>query len=73
MEDVYEYLTEQMFSERYLVPRRTAQRWRTTGEGPAFVRLGQRRVLYRLTDIEKWLASRTFASRAAEAARAGAK
>ena len=70
MEDVY--LTEQQFSEHYQVPRRTAQRWRSTGEGPAFVRLGQRRVLYRLTDIEKWLASRTFASRAAEAARAPA-
>lgn len=72
MQDVY--FTEQQFSERYQVPRRTAQRWRTTGEGPAFVRLGKRRVLYRLTDIEQWLASRTFSSRAAEASQqAGVK
>jgi excisionase family DNA binding protein len=33
-------------------------KWRTTGEGPPFVRLGQR-VRYRPADIECWLATQT--------------
>ena len=65
MPDVY--LTEQEFSDRYHVSPRTAQRWRYVGEGgPKWVRLGMRRVGYRLSDCEAWAASRTFTSRAAE-------
>jgi hypothetical protein len=63
------YLTELEFSRRYRVPVRTAQRWRSTGDGPPFVRLGPRRIAYRLSDVEGWAASRTFASRAAELAK----
>jgi len=67
------YLTEREFSERYHVSARTAQRWRYTGEGgPPFVRLGFRRVGYRLSDCEAWAAARTFQSRAAETAEAAA-
>jgi predicted DNA-binding transcriptional regulator AlpA len=62
------FLTEREFSDRFKIPARTAQRWRSTGDGPPFVRLGPRRVAYRLSDIEAWAASRTFASRAAEIA-----
>jgi predicted DNA-binding transcriptional regulator AlpA len=36
----------------------TLQRKRNDGSGPPFVRLGERRVGYRLTDLEAWLASR---------------
>jgi predicted DNA-binding transcriptional regulator AlpA len=64
------YLTEDEFAVRYRVGRRTAQRWRKSGEGPAWVRLGPRRVVYRLVDCEAWAASRTFAHRAAELAHA---
>lgn len=63
-----EYLSEAEFCDRYLVRPRTAQRWRTTGEGPNFVRLGPRRVAYRLTDCEAWAAARTFQHRADELA-----
>ena len=63
------FLTEREFSERFKIPSRTAQRWRSTGDGPPFVRLGPRRVAYRLGDVERWAASRTFVSRAAELAR----
>jgi predicted DNA-binding transcriptional regulator AlpA len=66
------FLTEREFSEQFKVPARTAQRWRSTGDGPPFVRLGPRRVAYRLSDVERWAASRTFASRAAELARQSA-
>lgn len=70
--DLEVYLTEEEFAERYHLGRRTAQRWRQTGEGPAWVRLGQRRVLYRLTDCEAWAAERTFHHRADELARSAA-
>jgi predicted DNA-binding transcriptional regulator AlpA len=65
------YLTEQEFAARYHLGRRTAQRWRQTGDGPAWVRLGPRRVLYHLSDCEKWAAARTFRHRADELAHCG--
>jgi predicted DNA-binding transcriptional regulator AlpA len=64
------YLTEEEFAVRYRLGRRTVQRWRHSGEGPFWVRLGPRRVVYRLADCESWAASRTYAHRAAELARA---
>ena len=60
------------FAARYHVARRTLQRWRVTGDGPPFVRLGARRVAYRLSDAEAWAAGRTYSSRAAELARKAA-
>jgi predicted DNA-binding transcriptional regulator AlpA len=67
-----EFLTEREFSERFKIPARTAQRWRSTGDGPPFVRLGPRRVAYRMSDVERWAESRTFKSRAAELAQQSA-
>jgi predicted DNA-binding transcriptional regulator AlpA len=64
-----EYLDEDALHERFLIPPRTAQRWRASGGGPAFVRLGKRRVVYRVADVERWLTERTFASRADELTR----
>lgn len=62
------YLSEQEFSQRYHVSPRTAQRWRTTGDGPKWVRIGLRKVAYRLSDCEAWAAARTYPHRAAELA-----
>ena len=63
------YLSEAEFAARYLKgARRTAQRWRVTGEGPKFVRLGPRRIAYREKDCEEWAEARTFRSRADELA-----
>lgn len=62
------YLTEREFSERYHLARRTVQRWRATGDGPAFVRIGPRRIVYRLSDCEAWAAARTYPHRSAEMA-----
>ena len=42
---------------------RTLQRWRQTGRGPLFVRLGSQ-IRYRKADLESWLASRTAQSTA---------
>jgi hypothetical protein len=62
------YLTEREFSERYRLAPRTVQRWRTTGDGPAFMRIGPRRILYRLADCETWASARTYPHRSAELA-----
>jgi predicted DNA-binding transcriptional regulator AlpA len=62
------YLSEEEFSSRYGIARRTLQRWRTTGDGPAFVRFGARHIKYRVSDIEAWAAARTYSSAAAELA-----
>jgi len=63
------YLTEKEFCLKHNVSPRTAQRWRVTGDGPKWVRLGLRQVRYRVSDCEAWAASRTFDSRAAEIAK----
>jgi predicted DNA-binding transcriptional regulator AlpA len=67
------YLTEDEFCARYHLAPRTAQRWRITGCGPKWVRIGPRRIGYRLSDCEVWTASRTFAHRADELARGAEK
>jgi len=64
-----EYITEQGLQERYLIPPRTAQRWRSSGDGPRWIRLGRRRILYRVRDVEVWLGERTYKHRADELAR----
>ncbi len=62
------YLTEAQFCEGWRVAQRSAQRWRVTGDGPPFVRVGPRRILYRLEDVEHWALERTYPHRAAELA-----
>ncbi len=62
------FLSERQFSDRFNIPMRTAERWRRTGDGPPYVRLGPRRVAYRLSDVEGWAAARTYPHRAAELA-----
>jgi predicted DNA-binding transcriptional regulator AlpA len=37
---------------------RTLQRHRTAGTGPKFIRLSVRRLAYRLSDLQSWVASR---------------
>ena len=55
---------------RYLgIKPQTLRKWRLTGHGPPYVRIGdspRSRVAYRLSDIEAWVAARTFESTAAE-------
>jgi len=63
-----EYLPTTKFCERYGVSDRTAVRWRSTGDGPPFVRLGPREIRYRVSDCDAWAAARTFRHRAEEVA-----
>ena len=61
-------LSEEETAARYGISPRTLQRWRVTGDGPKWIRIGLRRVGYRDTDCEEWESKRTFPHRAAELA-----
>jgi len=52
------------------VEERTTLRWRRDSTGPPFLRLGSRQIRYRRSDVDRWLAERTFQHRAAEIAAA---
>jgi excisionase family DNA binding protein len=56
-------LLTQAETANYLrLSERTLERWRVNGSsGPAFVKLG-RRVLYRKSDLDEWIASRVVHS-----------
>ena len=60
------YLDEAAASRLLNVSQRTLQRWRTTGDGPPYIRAGQRRVLYDAIAMDGWAEARTFHHRAAE-------
>jgi predicted DNA-binding transcriptional regulator AlpA len=63
-----EFLSDAQVCAMLRVKSRTTARWRVEGNGPAFIRAGGRRILYRRADLNEWLAGRTYAHRAAEAA-----
>ena len=63
-----QYLTEAQTSERLGLSQRSLQRLRCNGGGPAYTRIGARRVAYLEAGVSAWAASRTFASNAAELA-----
>lgn len=45
------HLNQINLADRWNISHRTLERWRWTGEGPQFVKLGGR-VVYRLEDVE---------------------
>ena len=57
------------------IQQQTVRLWRHLGKGPRYVRLGGRygRVLYRVSDVDRWLESRTFSSTSEEAVPASAR
>src|SRR5688572_2673014 len=61
-------LTEKQVATLLGVTTRTLQRWRVTGNGPAWVRVGPRMVRYSEAVMVEWAEGRTFAHRAAELA-----
>jgi hypothetical protein len=63
-----EFLIEEEAAKFLRVSPRSLQRWRMTGGGPEFTRLGKKRVGYRRSGLRAWAASKTFASTSAEAA-----
>lgn len=51
-------LDQRKAAELLGVSTRTIEGWRTTGEGPQFVRLSARAVRYRFQDVERFIAER---------------
>jgi len=47
------HLNQIDLAARWTLSHRTLERWRWTGEGPCFVKLGGR-VVYRLEDVEEY-------------------
>lgn len=60
------HLTPEMLAERHHVSLRTLERQRGDGSGPRWIRIGPRKVIYSIAEVEAWEASRMYASRAAE-------
>jgi hypothetical protein len=52
------HLSQIELAARWNLSPRTLERWRFTGEGPQFVKLGGR-VVYRLEDVEGYEAEQT--------------
>ena len=48
-----QFLNQVRLADRWNISPRTLERWRWTGEGPAFVKIGGR-VVYRIADIEAY-------------------
>ena len=66
MNESSDYLTDAQFCGLMNITPRTSNEWRRQNTGPAYVRVGPRRILYRRSDVDSWLTSRTFKHRAAE-------
>jgi hypothetical protein len=61
-----ELVPEAQFCATHDITNRCARKWRETGDGPEYVRVG-RSVFYPRRAIAEWLVTRTFRHRAAEA------
>lgn len=61
-------LNERQTAERLGLTTRTLQRWRVSGAGPRYMRIGPRMIRYAESDVVAWAESRGYASRAAELA-----
>jgi hypothetical protein len=58
-------LTPDAAAGRLGITKMVLERWRGTGNGPAFVRLSRKTLRYRAADIERFIAERACASTAA--------
>jgi predicted DNA-binding transcriptional regulator AlpA len=61
-----EVLTTEQAAAHLALGRSTLEKWRCTGDGPKFIRLGPRRVGYRQRDLDEWLDSRPRCSSTSE-------
>lgn len=65
------HLSQTELAARWNISHRTLERWRWTGEGPQFIKIGGR-VVYRQEDVEAFEAEQTRKSTAAIAPQARA-
>lgn len=70
--EVWPYLNTKTLAELLGVGAQTVRKWRLTGGGPPYMRIGGTtggRVLYKRDEVDTWLAQRRFPHTAAETAR----
>jgi excisionase family DNA binding protein len=53
-----EVLTTDQAAAHLALGRSTLEKWRCSGTGPKFIKLGLRRVGYHKADLDEWVASR---------------
>ena len=51
------HLSQHELARRLRLSVRTLERWRWTGQGPHFLKVGNR-IAYRVEDVERWEADR---------------
>jgi predicted DNA-binding transcriptional regulator AlpA len=66
MQEQDTYVDEAGAAHRLGMCVRSLQKLRAAGGGPAYTRIGMRRIGYSLAELDRWQASRTFRSRAHE-------
>jgi prophage regulatory protein len=54
---ITDVLTSAETAELTHIKEGTLRYWRATGQGPAWFRLGPRRIAYRRSDVEQWIRS----------------
>jgi len=59
---VREILSTKQVEEEYGFNQGTLRYWRHRDEGPASFRMGKKRVVYRRSEIERWIAAQEAAS-----------
>ena len=69
MQMAIRHLSQTELAARWNISHRTLERWRWTGEGPQFIKIGGR-VVYRQEDVEAFEAEQTRKSTAATAPQA---
>lgn len=60
---VSEYLSTRRVSNEYGIPEGTLRYWRHKDEGPASFALTPKRVVYRRSEIERWISEQEAATR----------
>lgn len=63
------HLNQIELARRWKISHRTLERWRWTGQGPAFLKIGGR-VVYRVADVEAFEAAQCRCSGDAQTTRA---
>ena len=56
------YLTVPQAADHLRVSKNHLDKLRVSGRGPPFARLGRRKVLYRRSDLDKWVDERIYKS-----------
>ncbi|RMH75397.1 MAG: DNA-binding protein [Calditrichaeota bacterium] len=52
------FMTPREVEQKYGIARQTLANWRAAGRGPAYIKVSRRKVLYPVSELNKWLIER---------------